>query len=61
MTDPHVLTIDRWHPPPQHAGLLRDDSRCWIELGEVSFLRRPARRTEVLLDDEADGSGPLST
>jgi hypothetical protein len=31
--------------------MLLDDNRQGVELGAVSFLRGPACRTEILLDD----------
>ncbi len=34
-----------------HAGMLLDDNRQGVELGEVSFMRGAARRTEIMLED----------
>ena len=37
------------------AGLLVDDSPRWCELGTVEFIRGPARRTEIFLEDLTQG------
>ena len=35
----------------KHLGLIRDDSREWLELGTVTFRRGPQRATAITLED----------
>jgi hypothetical protein len=41
-----------------HAGLLLDDNRQHVELGDVTFARGPVRRTDIVLDDLDDDRAP---
>lgn len=34
-----------------HAGLLRNDSRQWVEIGSITFERGPCRATAIILED----------